>query len=110
VVARLQAWGFARKAQTEIKFIAARLAREYPPENEGLSPRILALRDGYSQQSRLLLIALCGAAICVCFSRARTSRVSAHRAIAGTSQEMDIRIALGAGRGRLVRQLMTRVS
>ena len=45
--------------------IAARLEREYPLENEHTGATVLRLRDDLPQQSRLLLLALCGAALCI---------------------------------------------
>ncbi|MGH9857074.1 MAG: FtsX-like permease family protein, partial [Acidobacteriota bacterium] len=64
-------------------------------------------REGVPQQSRLMLIALLGASICVlliaCTNLASLFFV---RAI-GRRRELTVRSALGAGRERLVRQFLT---
>ena len=51
-------------------------------------------------------MALLGAVIVVCSSPAQTSRISIARSAART-REIALRAALGAGRGRVMRQLLT---
>ena len=50
------------QARTELEVIARRLRQQYPKENENVGVTVLSLRDELSKQSRLLLLALCGAA------------------------------------------------
>jgi len=87
--------------------VSARLERQYPKENKDTGTKILGLRDDLSERSRLLVLALCGAALCIlllaCANLASLFLArGAHRA-----RELAVRSALGAGPQRLVRQLIT---
>lgn len=107
VLARLRRGGSVEQAHRELAVVSARLERQYPKENEGIAAVAFGLRDELSERARLLLIALCGAVVCIlllaCANLASLFLArGTHRA-----RELAVRAALGAGGDRLVRQLVT---
>jgi putative ABC transport system permease protein len=107
VTARLRGDVTLERARAEMSRIMASLESEYPDSYERTGATVNRLRDEVSSQSRLLLLALSGAAFGVlliaCTNLANL--LLARGLMRG--RELAVRASLGAGRQRLLRQLLT---
>jgi len=95
------------QARSELEMITQRLQQQYPKENESVGATVIWIRDEVSKQSRLLLFALGGAAICLLvIACANLANLLLVRSLA-RQKEFSIRVSLGANRRTILRQLLT---
>jgi putative ABC transport system permease protein len=106
-VARLKPGVTPAQANSEMDALGKQLAREYPAVNSGKSAMAEPLQDVMSENVRQSLWVLLGAVgfilLIACVNVANLLLVRA----ADRQKEIALRLALGAGRGRIIRQMLS---
>jgi predicted permease len=106
VIGRLRPGGTVRGAQAEFTTLAKQLESEHPERN-GIAPLLVPLAQRVSGPvTPALFVLACAVGVVMLIVRANLSNLQLAR-LGARQKEVTMRAALGAGRSRLLRQMLT---
>jgi putative ABC transport system permease protein len=106
-VARLRADRTIEQADAEFDAIAMDLERQFPQDNERLGVVTVGLRGFLGRSTRTLVMGVAAAAICLLLiASTNLASLLLSRSVSRL-REIAVRAAIGAGRERLIRQMLT---
>jgi putative ABC transport system permease protein len=106
VYARLRAGFTVARAQSEMDAISNRLAAVYPETNSDWSVKVVPLTEYFARRQRAMLeFLLAAAAFVLLIACANIATLTLARSVS-RRKDLAIRMALGAGRLRIVRRLL----
>ena len=106
-IARLKPGVSRDEAQAEMDVLSAQLAAEYPQQNRDYRAAVEPLETPLTRMVRpALVLMLTAAGLVLLIATANVANLQLLRAVE-RHHEFSLRTALGAGRGRLIRQMLT---
>lgn len=106
-IARLKPNVTRKQSGAEMIAIAQRLAQSFPQTNKGISANVYSLHEevtGDNRQTLVMLFVAVGFVLLIACANVAALQIA--RGIERT-REVAVRLAIGAGRGRVIRQLLT---
>ncbi|HEV2498393.1 MAG TPA: ABC transporter permease [Terriglobia bacterium] len=107
VLARMKKGVTLAQAQAEMAMVSQNLQREYPREDTGVNVSVIGLRSEQTKQVKpALLVLFAAVGFLLLVACVNIASLLLGKAIT-RNREMAVRMAVGSGSGRLVRQLLT---